>query len=217
MGYYQTELEKKACDAILGSMHDGAAWNGDARRQKLGDDYDAVQAIINKLMRDPQALTSALAAYVLDGHAGNGEDRKKLLGIYAKRVQAEINFICMAAEVIASGSGDYGNGDYGNGEERKAKLGWHYDLVQKMVNKLLADKPLSQTELDKLVAGVWAGDYGNGEERKEKLGARYEQVQKAINDGLVIVKRSSVPKLTGKMVAVNLPTKGKRRVYCCGE
>ena len=208
MKMLESDLTRKAVEAILGSMHDPVGWNGHARKVKLGADYEAVQAIINALMEDERALIRALACYVLDGHAGSGEDRQKLLGKYYKRTQVKVNWLLKTANAIASGSGAYGNG-----EERRRKLGDDYIVVQSMVNQILAERPLTRKELDRLVAGVWAGDYGKGEERKEKLGARYEEVQKAINGGLVIVKAASVPKLSGKKVTLTIPAKGKKRTY----
>ena len=76
-------------------------------------------------------------------------------------------------------------GEYGTGAERRARLGAHYEAVQRRVNEKLtgvASAPVVHA-FDELEAAraVLRGEYGNGEERRRKLGAYYDAVQKIVN------------------------------------
>ena len=79
-------------------------------------------------------------------------------------------------------------GKWGNGEDRKKRLtdsGYDYDVVQALVNKLVAPKPTKS--VDELAKEVIEGKWGNGEERKSKLtsaGYNYQAVQNKVNEML---------------------------------
>lgn len=75
----------------------------------------------------------------------------------------------LAAEVM--------RGQHGNGNDRRARLGTMYDVVQGLI-----DHVASASAAD-LANEVIAGRYGNGEVRKTVLGNRYNEVQKIVNGG----------------------------------
>lgn len=84
-------------DAVLR----GEYGNGDERKRRLGADYAAVQAEVNRKLSGKTSTPSApsnnaariskLADAVLRGDYGNGDERKRRLGKDYKAVQAEVN------------------------------------------------------------------------------------------------------------------------------
>ena len=141
---HPTDLEALA-DAVIR----GDYGNGDERRQRLGANYDAVMAIVNKRYGIGGGSSStggtdidALARRVINGEFGNGQDRVNALGGNYEAVQARVN------QLLAGGTGTGGvdlnaladaviRGDYGNGAQRQAALGANYAAVQALVNKKL--------------------------------------------------------------------------------
>lgn len=127
----------------------GEFGSGDARKNALGDKYDAVQARVNEILNGiastPSKSVSEVAKEVLAGSWGNGSDRKAKLeaaGYNYDEVQSAVNALCnkptlksvseIVKEVLA--------GKWGNGADRKNKLtaaGYNYNEVQKEVNRLL--------------------------------------------------------------------------------
>lgn len=127
----------------------GEFGSGDARKNALGDKYDAVQARVNEILNGiastPSKSVSEVAKEVLAGSWGNGSDRKAKLeaaGYNYDEVQSAVNALCnkptlksvseIVKEVLA--------GKWGNGSDRKKKLesaGYNYNEVQKEVNRLL--------------------------------------------------------------------------------
>ena len=83
--------------ALAQAVINGDYGNGDERRLKLGANYAAVQAEVNRRLgvKTPAVPTNitALAQAVIRGDYGNGEDRKKRLGSNYGVVQAEVNRI----------------------------------------------------------------------------------------------------------------------------
>lgn len=80
-------------------------------------------------------------------------------------------------------------GKWGNGDERKKKLeaaGYDYNAVQKIVNELVAPKPVLKPT-DEVAKEVIAGKWGNGDERRSKLeaaGYNYNTIQNRVNEML---------------------------------
>lgn len=168
----------------------GEFGSGDARKNALGDKYDAVQARVNEILNGiastPSKSVSEVAKEVLAGSWGNGSDRKAKLeaaGYNYDEVQSAVNALCnkptlksvseIAKEVLA--------GKWGNGADRKNKLtaaGYNYNEVQAAVNSL--NKKSVTTIAKEVIAGKW----GNGSDRKKKLesaGYNYNEVQKEVN------------------------------------
>nr|DAH51102.1 MAG TPA: peptidoglycan hydrolase [Caudoviricetes sp.] len=168
----------------------GEFGSGDARKNVLGDKYDAVQARVNEILSGtastPSKSVSEVAKEVLAGSWGNGSDRKAKLeaaGYNYDEVQSAVNALCnkptlksvseIAKEVLA--------GKWGNGTDRKNKLtaaGYNYNEVQAAVNSL--NKKSVTTIAKEVIAGKW----GNGSDRKKKLesaGYNYNEVQKEVN------------------------------------
>lgn len=77
----------------------GELGSGDARRQALGAQYDAVQARVNEILGGskpaaaPQPSVHDLAMKVIRGEFGSGDARKAALGSRYAEVQAEVNRI----------------------------------------------------------------------------------------------------------------------------
>lgn len=168
----------------------GEFGSGDARKNALGDKYNAVQARVNEILSGtastPSKSVSEVAKEVLAGSWGNGSDRKAKLeaaGYNYDEVQKAVNALCnkptlksvseIVKEVLA--------GKWGNGADRKNKLtaaGYNYNEVQAAVNSL--NKKSVTTIAKEVIAGKW----GNGSDRKKKLesaGYNYNEVQKEVN------------------------------------
>ena len=146
-------------NALADAVIRGDYGNGDTRKQKLGSNYDAVMAIVNKKLgassapaRPAKKNINTIAQEVIKGAWGNGDDRRRRLeaaGYNYAEVQNAVNAKLgakpntptrrpgpslddVARAVI--------RGDYGNGEERRRRLtaaGYNYNAVQARVNQLL--------------------------------------------------------------------------------
>lgn len=180
-------------DALARRVIAGEFGSGNARKNALGDKYDAVQKRVNEILNGTASApakksVSEVAKEVLAGAWGNGNDRKNRLvaaGYNYDEVQNAVNALCtpkpslkpvseIAKEVLA--------GAWGNGDARKQKLeaaGYNYSEVQTAVNKLCNKKSVT-TIAKEVIAGKW----GNGNDRKKKLesaGYNYNEVQKEVN------------------------------------
>jgi len=180
-------------DALARRVIAGEFGSGDARKNALGDKYDAVQNRVNEILSGTASApakksVSEIAKEVLAGAWGNGADRKNRLvaaGYNYDEVQNAVNALCtpkpslkpaseIAKEVLA--------GVWGNGDARKQKLeaaGYNYSEVQTAVNKLCNKKSVT-TIAKEVIAGKW----GNGADRKKKLesaGYNYNEVQREVN------------------------------------
>lgn len=179
-------------DALARRVIAGEFGSGDARKNALGDKYDAVQKRVNEILSGTASApakksVSEIAKEVLAGAWGNGNDRKNRLvaaGYNYDEVQNAVNALCtpkpslkpmseIVKEVLA--------GKWGNGADRKNKLtaaGYNYNEVQAAVNSL--NKKSVTTIAKEVIAGKW----GNGSDRKKKLesaGYNYNEVQKEVN------------------------------------
>ena len=141
----------------------------------------------------------SLAQAVIRGEYGNGEDRKARLGSQYSAVQARVNEILAGRATQPAPSAPASpapapdiealadaviRGDYGNGEDRKARLGHLYEVVQARVNVKLsgsAPAPAPGPNLEALADAVIRGEYGNGAERRNRLGHLYDAVQAIVN------------------------------------
>lgn len=180
-------------DALARRVIAGEFGSGDARKNALGDKYDAVQNRVNEILNGTASApakksVSEVAKEVLAGAWGNGNDRKNRLvaaGYNYDEVQNAVNALCtpkpslkpvseIAKEVLA--------GAWGNGDARKQRLeaaGYNYSEVQTAVNKLCNKKSVTA-----IAKEVIAGKWGNGADRKKKLesaGYNYNEVQKEVN------------------------------------
>lgn len=142
-------------DALADAVIRGEYGNGDERRSRLGDKYDAVQRRVNEKLSGKQPAKPAPKP----------------------TPKPAANIDALADAVI--------RGEYGNGEERKRRLGSNYAAVQARVNEKLAGKsPKPSVDIDALADAVIRGEYGNGDERKRRLGANYAAVQARVNEKL---------------------------------
>ncbi|QPK80827.1 N-acetylmuramoyl-L-alanine amidase [Schaalia sp. ZJ405] len=84
-------------DALAKAVIRGEYGTGDARRQKLGNLYDQVQARVNQILgagataHRAGANIDALADAVIRGEYGNGDERRVRLGANFAAVQARVN------------------------------------------------------------------------------------------------------------------------------
>ena len=181
-------------DEVLAGLHG----SGDARKNSLGDQYDAVQAEVNRrfgvglpVTKAPKSV-SQLADEVLAGAHGNGEQRQASLGARYAEVQNEINRRVGGGGVAPQGvnigalADAVLRGEFGSGDDRKAKLGANYDAVQAEVNRRLgggvAAAPAARTvDIGALADAVLRGEFGSGADRKARLGANYAAVQAEVN------------------------------------
>lgn len=137
-------------NALADAVIRGDYGNGDQRKAKLGSNYDAVMAIVNKKLNVTTQSKPAsvniddLARRVINGEFGTGEARRKALGANYQKVQDRVNQMLgasgsakpsvniddLARRVIA--------GEFGTGEARKRALGSNYAAVQARVNQMLS-------------------------------------------------------------------------------
>ena len=80
----------KSVDQLVQETLAGKYGNGDARKTILGNQYEAVMAIINGKTTTNQKTVDQLAQEVIAGKHGNGEDRKKSLGSQYEAVQKRV-------------------------------------------------------------------------------------------------------------------------------
>ena len=181
----ETDIEQMAKDVI-----DGKYGSGESRRKALGDNYNEVQDMVNKMLlgvHKPKAPTKSidqLAKETIDGKYGSGDARRKALGSNYDAVQKKVNELLggkvrpsktidqLAKEVI--------DGKYGSGKSREKALGSKFDAVQKRVNQMLGSKPSSKS-IKELADEVIAGKHGSGRERMISLGSNFAAVQQEVN------------------------------------
>ena len=80
----------KSIDQLVQETLAGKYGNGDQRKASLGNQYEAVMAVINGKATASQKTVDQLAQEVIAGKHGNGEDRKKSLGIQYEAVQKRV-------------------------------------------------------------------------------------------------------------------------------
>lgn len=80
----------KSIDQLVKETLAGKYGNGTIRKASLGNQYEAVMAIINGKTTTNQKTVDQLAQEVIQGKHGNGEDRKKSLGSQYESVQKRV-------------------------------------------------------------------------------------------------------------------------------
>lgn len=83
----------KSLDTLVKETLAGNYGNGEARKAALGNQYEAVMAVINGKTTTNQKTVDQLAQEVIAGKHGNGEDRKKSLGPDYDAVQKRVSEI----------------------------------------------------------------------------------------------------------------------------
>ncbi|HES3276599.1 peptidoglycan amidohydrolase family protein [Streptococcus dysgalactiae] len=81
----------KTIDTLVKETLAGKYGNGDQRKAALGNQYEAVMAVINGKATTAQKSIDELAQEVLAGKHGSGEQRKLSLGSNYDAVQAKVN------------------------------------------------------------------------------------------------------------------------------
>ncbi|WP_105243469.1 peptidoglycan amidohydrolase family protein [Streptococcus suis] len=87
----QTSTSGKSLETLVQETLAGKYGNGDQRKAALGNQYEAVMAVINGKATASQKSIDELAQEVIQGKHGNGETRKKLLGSQYEAVQKRVS------------------------------------------------------------------------------------------------------------------------------
>ncbi|CYX50108.1 holin [Streptococcus suis] len=87
----QTSTSGKSLEILVQETLAGNYGNGDTRKAALGNQYEAVMAVINGKATASQKSIDELAQEVIAGKHGNGEDRKKSLGSQYEAVQKRVS------------------------------------------------------------------------------------------------------------------------------
>ncbi|HEM4809978.1 TPA: glucosaminidase domain-containing protein [Streptococcus suis] len=86
----QTSTSGKSLETLVQETLAGKYGNGDTRKAALGNQYEAVMAVINGKATTNQKTVDQLAQEVIAGKHGNGEARKKSLGSQYEAVQKRV-------------------------------------------------------------------------------------------------------------------------------
>ncbi|MFM0590268.1 peptidoglycan amidohydrolase family protein [Streptococcus suis] len=89
----QTSATGKSLETLVQETLAGKYGNGDIRKAALGDQYEAVMAVINGKATANQKSIDELAQEVIKGKHGNGEARKQSLGADYPAVQKRVTEI----------------------------------------------------------------------------------------------------------------------------
>ena len=84
-------IKGKSVDTLVKETLAGNYGNGEARKAALGNQYEAVMAVINGKATTNQKTIDQLAQEVIAGKHGNGEARKKSLGNQYEAVQKRVS------------------------------------------------------------------------------------------------------------------------------
>lgn len=87
----QNSTSGKSLETLVQETLGGKYGNGDQRKAALGNQYEAVMAVINGKATAPKKTVDQLAQEVIAGKHGNGEDRKKSLGPDYDAVQKRVS------------------------------------------------------------------------------------------------------------------------------
>ncbi|HFR3261822.1 TPA: peptidoglycan amidohydrolase family protein [Streptococcus suis] len=94
----QTSTSGKSLETLVQETLAGKYGNGDARKAALGNQYEAVMAVINGKASAGEKSDEELAREVLAGKHGAGEDRKRSLGPRYEPVQVKVNELLKVKE-----------------------------------------------------------------------------------------------------------------------
>ncbi|TQE88732.1 holin [Streptococcus suis] len=86
----QTSTSGKSLETLVKETLAGVYGNGDTRKVALGNQYEAVMAVINGKATAPKKTVDQLAQEVIVGKHGNGEARKQSLGADYPAVQKRV-------------------------------------------------------------------------------------------------------------------------------
>lgn len=86
----QPSTSNKSLDQLVKETLAGKYGNGEQRKASLGNQYEAVMAVINGKTTASQKTVDQLAQEVIAGNHGNGEARKKSLGSQYEAVQKRV-------------------------------------------------------------------------------------------------------------------------------
>ncbi|HFU3810389.1 TPA: peptidoglycan amidohydrolase family protein [Streptococcus suis] len=87
----QTSTSGKSLETLVQETLAGKYGNGDTRKAALGNQYEAVMAVINGKATSSQKSIDELAQEVIAGKHGNGEARKQSLGADYPAVQKRVS------------------------------------------------------------------------------------------------------------------------------
>ncbi|CYY75712.1 peptidoglycan amidohydrolase family protein [Streptococcus suis] len=87
----QTSTTGKSLETLVQETLAGKYGNGDTRKAALGNQYEAVMAVINRKATASQKSIDELAQEVIQGKHGNGEARKQSLGADYPAVQKRVS------------------------------------------------------------------------------------------------------------------------------
>ncbi|MDG3157611.1 NlpC/P60 family protein [Streptococcus suis] len=87
----QTSTSGKSLETLVQETLAGKYGNGDTRKAALGNQYEAVMAVINGKATASQKSIDELAQEVIAGKHGNGEARKQALGSQYEAVQKRVS------------------------------------------------------------------------------------------------------------------------------
>ena len=85
------ELDKYTDEELAYMVINGDFGNGEERKEKLGNRYDAVQDLVNKILDGETVDILDLVRKTIRGDFGNGEERKNALGQNYDEVQRQVN------------------------------------------------------------------------------------------------------------------------------
>lgn len=94
----QPSTSNKSLDQLVKETLAGIHGNGDARKAALGNQYEAVMAVINGKATAGEKTDEELVREVLAGKHGAGDDRKRSLGPRYEAIQAKVNELLKAKE-----------------------------------------------------------------------------------------------------------------------
>lgn len=84
----------KTTEELAQEVIQGLWGNGEERKERLGDRYSEVQALVNEILAPKEEIKVDILDLVrktIRGDFGNGEDRKKALGTNYDEVQRQVN------------------------------------------------------------------------------------------------------------------------------
>lgn len=83
-------LDNKTNEELAKEVIEGKYGNGEERKNKLGNRYSEVQALVNEMLA-PNVDTLDLVKKTIRGDFGNGEERRNALGTNYDEVQRQVN------------------------------------------------------------------------------------------------------------------------------
>lgn len=91
----QNDLDKYSDEELARKVINGDYGNGQDRKNALGDRYNAVQSLVNKILngekQEEKADILLMVKKTIRGDYGNGKARKNKLGKYYDEVQHQVN------------------------------------------------------------------------------------------------------------------------------